>query len=866
MPHNLDQQNRIFLNGDDWLFKDFYGEDWRWRGSFESNTTDYRWWRKGTVPGSVQNDLWQLGEIENPYFEQNTLLAEWVPQRSWLYKKSFTISSQLEGKRFRLVLKGVDYTADFYLNGVFLGSHTGMFTPAIFEISEKILFDQPNLVVVAMQPAPQEQPQVGYTSRVSTHKGRMGYWWDFSPRIIHLGIWDDVYLEVSDSVRIEDVFIRPTYQPGQSTVPVSFDLQLDASRNCEIEVEVKLQQGGKTEQTLREKVLLTNGLSSHQMMMKISEPKLWWPNGYGDQHLYQAHITVFVNKKGSNQKSISFGIRHIELIPNQGAEPDALPYTLVVNGQQMYIRGWNWVPIDVLYGVPRPEKLERLLTLVKEAHVNMLRVWGGGLIEKEAFYELCDQYGILVWQEFIQSSSGIENSPSTDPAFIKLLKEEAEQIIPLKRNHVSLAVWCGGNELQSGSEQPLDDTHPTLAALKAVVKQLDPDRLWLATSPTGRVFSNSFENIQRDPTALHDVHGPWEYQGTEKQYALFNQGSSLIHTEFGVEGITNQNTLDKTIRKKNQWPVSLDKNRYWWHLGAWWVRRVVWGQVFGDLPDIETYIKATQFLQYDGLRYALEANRRRKYHNSGSLPWQFNEPYPMAACTSSVDYYAQPKPVYYAVKKAYADLSLSARFDRLTWSESNAFHCQVWLVNCTSDDLKELVLTTRLLDGNGKVVESKVTQVSCGKDVAAMLDEFGTDLIDLDSVFFLDLWLQNDHQELLASNRYGFTRDEKLTSLLYTSPTQLRVDHTTNAGNWSITITNMGSVVAMNVWLSDERDLPVSGYVYFDKNYISLFPGETITILARWEQVLPEGRSLRVTGWNTNQVLLSERAIQHDGD
>jgi beta-mannosidase len=858
MMFKPDHPTRIYLNGNDWLFKDFYGEDWRWRKSYEPGTSDYRWWRKGTVPGSVQHDLWKLGELNDPYFEQNTLLAEWVSQRSWLYKKSFSIPVSLKNKRLQLVFKGVDYAADFYLNGVFLGSHTGMFTPVKFDVGGKILFDSENLIAVAIQPAPQEQPQVGYTSQVSTHKGRMGYWWDFSPRVVHLGIWDDVYLEISETVRIEDVFVQPNYQPDMEIVPVSIEMTFDSVIKSEIDLEINLFQAGSLEQTLCEHIKLSRGESIHRVAMDISKPKIWWPNGYGKQPLYQAQVKVHTNQQISFQKTVSFGIRHIELVPNQDAETDALPYTLVVNGRRMYMRGWNWVPMDVLYGVPRPEKLKRLLTLVKEAHVNILRVWGGGLIEKEDFYDLCDQYGILVWQEFIQSSSGIDNNPSTDPAFIALLKQEAEQIIPLKRNHASLALWCGGNELQSGSEQPLNDSHPTLAALKAVVKRLDPDRLWLATSPTGRVFSNSFENIQRDPTALHDVHGPWEYQGTEKQYVLFNQGTSLIHTEFGVEGITNPNTLDKTIRKEKQWPISLDSNRYWWHLGAWWVRRVVWDQVFGDLPDVETYTKATQFTQYDGLKYALEANRRRKYHNSGSLPWQFNEPYPMAACTSAVDYYAQPKPVYYAVKKAYKDLTLSALFDQLTWPDKDHFQCQVWLVNAGLKEMDGLFLSTSLLDVNGTELACKATLLSYGQDEAIRLQDFQSDLNQASTVFFLDLQLKNNQQKLLASNRYVFTRDEKLTALLSTPPAELEVNHTVQEDQWTIAITNTGNAAVMSLWLSDERNLPVSGFVYFSDNYVFLFPKETITITARWEQVPPEERCLRITGWNTNQILLRE--------
>ncbi len=195
----------------------------------------------------------------------------------------------------------------------------------------------------------------------------------------------------------------------------------------------------------------------------------------------------------------------------------------------------------------------------------------------------------------------------------------AEQIIPLKRNHPSLVLWCGGNELQAGSEQPLNDDAPVLAALKATVARLDPDRLWLPTSPTGRVFGNSLELIARDPLALHDVHGPWEYQGVTRHYALYNQGASLLHSELGVEGMTNLKTLNTVVAPEHQWPVSLD-NVMWYHLGAWWVKRPMWDQVFGEMPDVETMVRATQFIQADGLRYAVEADRRRSITTAEPCP------------------------------------------------------------------------------------------------------------------------------------------------------------------------------------------------------------------------------------------------------
>ena len=438
---------RIDLNGSDWTFKGFYGEDWKLRKVYLPDTQDQRWWRAGSVPGSVLDDLFRLGEVPDPYNGLNSLACEWVPQRSWVYRKQFSADPALAGRRIDLHFKGVDYAARFYLNGEFLGSHTGMYTPAVFDVSRCLRFEGENILAVAIDPAPQEQPQIGHTSQVRTHKSRMGYWWDFCPRMVHQGIWEDVFLEASGPVRVEDVFARPNLAPDHQSAAVRVTVQIDSAESTAAVLHVRITQQGRLAAEVQLEAALTPGKTSHDVQLDIDRPELWWPNGAGAQPLYTAEVSVQPAQGEADQRAVTFGIRSLTLVPNEGAADDALAYTLVVNGRKTYLKGWNWVPIDALYGRPQPEKLRRLLTLAKRANVNLLRVWGGGLIEKDAFYDLCDQFGILVWQEFILSSSGLDNCPSVEPEYIDLLVREAEQIIPLKRNHPSLALWCGGNEL-----------------------------------------------------------------------------------------------------------------------------------------------------------------------------------------------------------------------------------------------------------------------------------------------------------------------------------------------------------------------------------------------------------------------------------
>jgi beta-mannosidase len=856
---------KISLNGSDWLFKGFYGEDWRWRNAHKPGSRDHTLaWFPATVPGSVQHDLFQAGEISNPYFERNSLLSEWVCQRSWVYRKHFTADAALEGKRIRLVFQGVDYEAEFFLNGELLGSHRGMYTPAAFEIGSKLHFGADNMISVAIAEAPHEQPQVGRTSLVRTQKARMNYWWDFSPRMVHQGIWDSVDLEVSGPAVLSDVFIRPQLSDNLDHAIIHVECTMDSTQSVKAEIEVVLKRETQTVTSTLFPCNLSQGSNTCTFDIQLDEIELWWPNGQGSQLLYTAEVSLLVstddNKSILSDETIcTFGLRRIRFVENEGASAGALPYTLEVNGRRIYINGWNWVPIDTLYGVERPQKLTHLLTLAQKAHVNLLRVWGGGLIEKQAFYNLCDRLGILIWQEFIQSSSGIDNDAPTDPEFIQQMVAEARQIVPRRRNHPALALWCGGNELMS-SAGPIDDRHPMLAALKAAVNELDPDRHWLPTSASGPSAGNSLEAIEKDPDRLHDVHGPWEYQGLTQQYTLYNRGSSLLHSEFGVEGITNPRTLNATIAPEHQQPVSL-ANPNWFHLGAWWVWPEKWNDIFGGLADIDQSVRLVQFLQFEGLRYAVEADRRRWPHNSGTIPWQFNEPYPMAACTSAVDYYAEPKPAYYAVQAAYRPLSVTARYPTLVWKDRENFEAEIWASYSDIEPLTRALLTCRLIALNGKVYfeNTKYIQLLENRPILLEVVSILFSHLEHEELFFLDLSITaKSRSDLRSDNRYLFSRSENLSGLKKLPQTVLstNVVNSQNSSSRQIQLRNAGTSTAMYVWLEAQNDLGQDDYLYFSENYFCLFPGEERIIEASWLEGASYPRALKVEGWNFPESVL----------
>ncbi len=840
----------ITLNGRSWQLKGFNGEEWRWQNAHLPESKDTPGWHPASVPGSVQHDLWQAGVIPDPYRELNSLAIEWVPQRSWLYRRTFVPGLAMASRRMQLCFEGVDYEAEFFLNGESLGRHASMFTPACFDVTDRLKYGETNHLVVALDPAPQEVPQVGRTSRVRTLKARMNYGWDFCPRMIHLGIWEDVYLRVTGPARLADVWVRPELTPAldRATVHVAVEVDVNAAGEYEIDAAIR-PEGVDAGDRQAQVVHLEPGRTTVHFIFEVADPALWWPNGYGDQPIYRCDVsaTAAGARAASDIRAVTFGIRRVEFLQNDAPGITARPYTLAVNGRKVYIKGWNWVPIDVLYGVPQPEKLARLLRLVQAAHGNFLRVWGGGLIQTEAFYRLCDRLGILVWQEFIQSSSGVDNVPSEDSAFLSKIVTEAEQVIPRRRNHPSLAAWCGGNELHiRPGEIPLNESDsPVLAALQDTVNRLDPGRYWLPTSPSGPLFGNSLDNIERTPDALHDVHGPWDYQGLTEQYTLYNRTTSLLHSEFGAEGLANRRTLDELAPREIQQPVSLE-NPLYSHLASWWVRRAMWDRMFGPLTEVDELIRATQFTQAEGLRYAIEANRRRKWRNSGSLPWQFNEPYPNPACTSAVDYHARPKPAYYTIARAYAPVTVTAAYSRLVWTGGSPFEAEAWANVSGSEDIAAH-LQARLAGLSGTTYGETTSTHTLAGDGATRLAALTGWTVPVDEHgFFLDLTLTGTNGRVLAANRYLFGIGADLRPLLAAPPTQLAIEQKPGV----VTIRNAGEQAAMNVWVEDARPVRSAGSVYFDDNYFCLLPGESRTLAVTWDGVSEDERELEVSAWN----------------
>jgi beta-mannosidase len=392
----------------------------------------------------------------------------------------------------------------------------------------------------------------------------------------------------------------------------------------------------------------------------------------------------------------------------------------------------------------------------------------------------------------------MESDPARDAGFVSLMEEEAREVVPRRRHHPSLAIWCGGNELSRDGE-PLDDSHPVLGALHAVVRELDPGRAWLPTSPS-----------------KGEAHGPWEHQGLRAHYELYDSGTTFLHSEFGVEGMTNRRALEALVSPEHRWPADRT-NPVFEHLGAWWNNAPLVQECFGGrIEDVETMRRASQWLQYEGLRYAVEANLRRP-EAKGVLPWQLNESYPNAWCTAAVDWHGDPKPAYWGVARAYRPEHASAQFATCVWGGESEVRAVVF-----GDAVARLVN----LDG---------TVVAVGeREVVAPVGA-------LDEVFVLDLE---------GRNRYVMTTASDLSPLLGLPRAEVRVERFPLPSNTvlqgiGVRLRHVAGPSALGIVLEDARPLDAPGWVVFDDNVVDLLPGETRELRVEG----PVGE-LRIEGWN----------------
>lgn len=596
------------------------------------------------VPGSVQGALLEAGLLPDWNVGVNARLCEWVENRHWIFTARLP-EEWIGGRSVRLRALGLDYAGWVLLNGREVGRFRGSLVPHLIDLTPHLRAGEHTLQIVFDTP-PRWLGQIGYTSEMTEWKERFNYFWDWTARLVQIGIWDNVFLDVSDGDEIEMLDCRTRAAVDGESATLRLGGTVSGSRGAK--VMVQLSQGAE--------VLLDEEISIESFLSGISRDvaaRRWWPNGHGDQPLYELRVQM-LDSRGNvlDGATRRVGFRALTWQSNPGAPDGADPWLCVVNGRPIFLQGVNWTPIRPNFADVTDQHYRALLTEYRDMGCTMLRVWGGSFLEKEIFYELCDELGILVWQEFPLSSSGLDNWPPDDPASLDEMETIARSYVERRRHHVSLAVWCGGNELTSLEHRPVDVGHPMLRRLRAVVERYDPDRRFLPTSPSGPRFSAETERVGRGEH--WDVHGPWHVTGSvEGDWARFwSENDGLFHSEVGVASTSSAELIRRYRGDLPDLPGTTANPL--WRRTSWWIDWPVFVQELGREPQsLEEFVEWSQERQRRALEFAVRTTRAKFPRCGGILLWMGHDSFPCTANTAIIDFDGKPKPAAVTVGEIF---------------------------------------------------------------------------------------------------------------------------------------------------------------------------------------------------------------------
>ncbi|MCC6483610.1 MAG: hypothetical protein IT209_02085 [Armatimonadetes bacterium] len=600
------------------------------------------------VPGSVQKALLDAGLLPDWNSGLNARACEWVENRHWIYECQLPPECLDAGKTVRLTFEGLDGTGEVLLNAKPLASFANSHLPLTLDLTPHLNSSR-NVLQVVFECSPRWLGQFGYTSRMTDWKVRFNYTWDWTPRVVQIGMFAGVKLEITDGAEIEDLWYRTrgAMSPQSGTLEMTGHISAPGDHS----VRVTLTQDGRTIDSVTTSL---ESFNSSGVAIEDAPVRLWWPSGMGPQTLYGVH-TELLDGAGRvvDQRLKRVGFRDVRWQRCKGAPPAADPWICVVNGKPVFLQGVNWVPPLPNFADTPPARYKTLLEAYRDMGANVVRVWGGATLESELFYDLCDEMGLMVWQEFPLSSSGVDNYPPDDAGSIETLAQIAASYIQRRHHHPSLIIWCGGNELQNNDRTPCGVEHPMLARLGEVCRELDPTRRYLPTSSSGPRFGASAEEFGK---GVHwDVHGPWKADSDLQAWRdYWKNDDALFRSETGAPGASSAEMIRLYSGECEVMPCTPD-NPLWRRTSAWWIE---WEQFVretgNETASLEDYVEWSQKRQAEALSIAADACKSRFPECGGFIVWMGHDCFPCTANTSVIEFDGKFKPAAEALKAVFS--------------------------------------------------------------------------------------------------------------------------------------------------------------------------------------------------------------------
>lgn len=643
-------------------------------------------WYPATVPGNIHTDLMANNLIPDPFFGTNEDSVQWVADSVWTYRLLFDADCAGKGLQYEnrwLVFDGLDTYAEVWLNGKLLESFdkedyktllNNMFRQWRFNVKD-VLKEKGNELIVRFYPSsPRDSAaaaQLPYKlpdNRVFTRKAQYMSGWDWGPKLITCGIWKNVRLESFSDLKLEDVYVLDTKTTSDTTESWETSVQLSVKsvqdrKRCKVLIEVFDENGRCAKIEKRIKL----GYDDHivEIPVTIAQPKLWWPNGMGKQHLYTFVVTVS-DRKQETQYALRHGLRTVELIREKDSIGESFAFK--VNGKPCFMRGADWIPASSYPGtLNTPEGSDvyyRLLHDAAEVNMNMIRVWGGGIYENDAFYNYCDELGLMVWQDFMFAC----NPYPGDKAFLRNVDSEAMYQIKRLRNHPCIALWCGNNEVHNGLEDWGWQT--ALGWSDAQYKQLLTDFSKLFEQMLANKVKENHKGvpyISTSPTygwghpecCTHGCSHYWGVWWGEQPFDVWKEKTGRFMSEYGFQSYPEMATIETFTTEADRKIGSPALNNRQKHGRGVEIIRKAMREEFGytRTDNLEEFAYMSQLVQALGIRRAIDAHRIQHDRCAGTLCWQLNDCWPVASW-SSIDYTGRWKALHYQFKEAYQNVAL----------------------------------------------------------------------------------------------------------------------------------------------------------------------------------------------------------------
>ena len=782
-------------------------------------------WLPATVPGDVHLDLLANKKIDDPFFRGNEPKLQWIENESWEYRLRFDVTpSMLARSNVDMVFDGLDAAAQVYVNGTQVLAADNMFR--IWRVSVKgylhtgknllrVVFPSP--IKAAQEVAARDpwQPKTKTDFKTYIRKAAYEYGWDWGPRFVTSGIWRPVQLEAWDKVRIADFAIRQR-DVSSEVAHADAEVEVESASAGSARVSVQYTDNGKPV-TLSTVANLHAGRNIIDLPVEIRQPKLWYPAGYGDQPLYEFTAQVGAVGQPAETRKVKAGLRSIVL--HRQLDKWGRSFELIVNGIPVFAKGADVIPFDSFPNRVTTADYRRILESARDANMNMIRHWGGGYYETDEFYAICDELGIMVWQDFM---FGNDWQPGTYDFKLNIEAEADDQVRRL-RNHPSIVVWCGNNETESAlgwngrQSLPADVRYQMWqdyltefsGILPRVVARLDSETPYWPSSPSADYEALS-DHYQSGDAHIWDVwHGRVPFSTYETHHARFV-------TEYGFQSFPEMKTIEAFTLPEDRTgiftPVMLGHQKN--DEGNSIIHDYLLKD-YSEPKDFASFLYVSQVLQAEGIKIGAEHFRRSRPETMGSIFWQLNDCWPVASW-SSIDYYGRWKALQYYARRFYAPILVSPHVEEGS--------LKVYIV---SDKTKAApaTLRVRLMDFGGKVL---------------LEDSHAVDVTPLDSKVYLDWPLKKLSDAGAADTSRVFIVADLTANgaqisrnLVYLAPTKeihlkpaaLKVETTGGNGSYKVRITS--PVLARSVYLSfGDLDVKLSD------NYFNLLPGETAEITA----------------------------------